>query len=60
MAAPIFGNEPVQEAGEVSGMIFLANIIKGMKVTHDSFDIDDYERLAAVKNQRTQKPSAST
>jgi hypothetical protein len=46
-------------AGEVSGMIFLSNIIKGMKVTHDSFDFDDCERLASIKNQRTQKPSTS-
>jgi hypothetical protein len=40
-------------------MIFLSNIIKGMKVTHDSFDFDDCERLASIKNQRTQKPSTS-
>jgi len=41
VAAPIFGNEPGQEAGEVSGMIFLYDIYKGMKVTHDSFDFDN-------------------
>ncbi len=41
MAAPIFGNEPGQEAGEVSGIIFLYDIYKGMKVTQDSFDFDD-------------------